>query len=1097
MKATLLSSLILVVFSALIPHVTFSQAKVEHTNSGDMIRDGIALHDKENYDGAIAKYDKVVPNDTNYVIALSEKSLSLLKLEKYDEAVDVCETALKNSRLVTPELYVNLSSALDYADKKEESLAVLDEGMKMFPKNNVLVFNKGVTLYNMKRYDEAVATFKDAIRLNPFHPGSHLMLGSIAADEGDYVKALLCLNTFLLLEPESDRAKKIIPYIDALASGNVSKKNAKGINLDDGDDFKSLESMVKNKSALRPKYEVDSKLDFNMIRQTQLILENLEYNPSGKGFWMQTYVKFYKELYDQKWFESFSYHLVLGSDNTEAQSTVKKNITKIKKFEDWAGTEWYNLHAKHEEVLNGKKQSVQYWYKGGESIDFVGNSSSKETFTPVGDALVYHDNGSLAGYGKYENGQRTGEWFFFDENGKKTEDDFYKDGKANGKAIGYYDNGNMRIDANYKDDLYEGEVKRYFLSGGISFVENYKAGKLDGVSMSYYANGQKESEISYRDGDPDGKIVEYYPDGSKSMEGTYVKGKKSGLFTEYYRNGKVKSQFTYTSGLYEGPFKQFYANGQVFEEGTAKAGIIIGERKEYYPDGSAKEIENSDESGKRNGLSKTFDYDGKLHYEWEYNKGEITAYRYYNKNEDIIEQGKRKLTKFPFTGYYPDGMKEFEGDYEGSIQNGMWKYYDRYGGPSVDDPYKDGNLEGTTTTYYRNGQIEKRIDWKGGVESGYFVSFYRNKQMSEQGWYVDGQLDGEWYSYTYEGKVSSHNYYIMGSQSGWQENYDDNGKIDTRSYYENDRLMKTVLYDTTGVVIDTIRLDVPETIYKQKDYNGRDYFEGHYKNGVANGDFTWKFPNGQVSTKGMYLNGDRDGDWTSYYRNGKVKSEAHYVSGDAWGEWKDYFDNGQLRQVRNFFEDDQTGAWVLYHPNGKEYIKGQFIEGERNGAFYYYDETGQLEIIKYFDSGKPIGYSYNGTDGKAVAMIPVKNGTAHVIGYYQNGKKSTEYDWKKGEIDGKFTEYYSNGTLQEEANYVNGDFSGSRKQYYSNGKISEDENYTFDELHGMQSYYYEDGTPKEILHYKYGTLQGEAKYYTTAGKAETIIYYDGVAAGMK
>lgn len=1079
-------------------HIALAQKPFAPIDSKAIIEEGIKLHDDQRYNSAIAKYMQVDRNDTNYIYALTEKSLSEMHGQDYEACVATIRQALAIGGEKNPEMYINMGTALDNLDKKEEAIAAYDEGIAIFPKNHLLYFNKAVTLYDLERYDEAIATLKKTLEINPYHPGTHLLLGTIAANEGRTVQALLSLNAFLLMEPEGDRALSALQYMDALAAGTAEEPKPKGIKLSDGDDYEDIELIIKNKVALSSKYKVKSDFDFPIVKQNQVLFEKLEYDKADKGFWMQFYVPFFRKLYEENKFEDYSMYMLLSSTNDKVKAAVKKHISDLKDFNDWRDLAWSDLHNTHTEMLNGKKQEVTYYYLNGH-LQFVGNSKSKGEFIPVGDAEVYHDTGALAAVGKYENGLRTGFWTYYNDYGVKNEMEEYSQGKLSGKYVYYYDTGIPATEAVYKDDKLNGEVKRYFRSGDLLSIENYKDNKQDGRSTGYYRNGQKEYDADYKDGMLDGQVNEFYADGAKESESTFKADKKTGKATTYYRNGKLRSEYTYVDGKPDGAFKSYHPNGNVSEEGTDKDGYVVGEYKIYSPDGKLNEVTNYDASGKLNGTLKSYDADEKLYYEWEYTKGEITAYKYYNKKGEIVGQGKRKLTKFPFTGFYPDGTKKFEGDYEGSQQNGVWKYFDRYGNVETENNYKNGELNGVTTEYYGNGKVKNVVSYTDGLMEGYYASYYINGQLETHGNYKNGKENGDWYVYYIDGTLQTHDYFLYGAQKGWQAEYDVNGHITDDGNYVNDFPGMAMDFDSTGKVIDTVHYEAATLLYKENDYRGKPAFEGNYRNAQANGAFTWYNHAGKVITSGSYLAGKRDGKWTWYHDNGKVKSEAFYDLGSGNGIWNDYYENGQLSYVRIMYQNDVDGEFTRYHSNGKVFIKGQYAGGLRNGAFYYYDEAGQLQIIKYYEYGVQTGYSYNGTDGKEVAVIPVVNGSGKITGYYQNGKKSVEYTLVNGSIDGTYTDYFSSGSIWEETNYTLGYNNGPRKLYLLNGKVEEEENYVWDELSGVAKYYTKEGKLKETITYKSGVKHGVSqKYNASTGKAEkTIVYYDGTIASEK
>ena len=63
-------------------NLTFSQNKTE---AEKIVDEGVAYHDKGDYDGAVNKYNKALELDKDNLLALAEKAFTLNSLKKYDE----------------------------------------------------------------------------------------------------------------------------------------------------------------------------------------------------------------------------------------------------------------------------------------------------------------------------------------------------------------------------------------------------------------------------------------------------------------------------------------------------------------------------------------------------------------------------------------------------------------------------------------------------------------------------------------------------------------------------------------------------------------------------------------------------------------------------------------------------------------------------------------------------------------------------------------------------------------------------------------------------------------------------------------------------
>jgi antitoxin component YwqK of YwqJK toxin-antitoxin module len=220
--------------------------------------------------------------------------------------------------------------------------------------------------------------------------------------------------------------------------------------------------------------------------------------------------------------------------------------------------------------------------------------------------------------------------------------------------------------------------------------------------------------------------------------------------------------------------------------------------------------------------------------------------------------------------------------------------------------------------------------------------------------------------------------------------------------------------------------------------------------------------------------GQMNGANRRFHENGNKEFETTYTTGDVSGEMK----------------------W--YWPNGSLMTRIPTKIGYKHGKGEYYSDDGHVALYKHFNLGYIAGYSYKGTDGKEVPMVPLTNGTGHLVAYYENGKKSAEMDYDKGYLTGRCALYYYNGNIAEDEQMDKGRYHGVCKYYYSSGVLKEEVNYFHDEMHGKRTLYYDNGKVMREENYFYGELDGEVKAFDKYGKKQYIwLYHTGELVGEK
>ena len=118
------------------------------------------------------------------------------------------------------------------------------------------------------------------------------------------------------------------------------------------------------------------------------------------------------------------------------------------------------------------------------SIFFISSPSWSETLTI--DDLVERDDlyykkftnvpftGEISGIqsGKFKNGKRDGEWFYYHENGQLKTKGNLKDGKQDGLWEQYYGNGQLKFKGIYKDGKIDGLEEHYHKNGRLIYKGN-------------------------------------------------------------------------------------------------------------------------------------------------------------------------------------------------------------------------------------------------------------------------------------------------------------------------------------------------------------------------------------------------------------------------------------------------------------------------------------------------------------------------------------------------------------------------------------------------------------------------------------------------
>jgi uncharacterized protein len=1068
------------------PAVAYAQTLEPPINSGEILQSGYQYSNEKKYDDAIREFARIDENDTNYLSASLELANACMLAGRDSEAVIHADRMLKEPSRYEQSFYLVKGSCQNSMGRFDDAMKTFQQGLAKFPKSYLLYYNIGVAYLQKKDYAAAEKNFMQALAINPDHSSSHLKLGLAVFHQGKLVPSVLSMMLFLQLENKTQRSLEVVVLMEKILKGEEEPKGTLTVG-GDTDDFTELEAILKSKVALNGKYKSKIDLQYDLVKQLQLLLEKLTYNAGDKGYWMQTYVPYFTSLQKEDFFEDYMYYVLAAVENEAVSSWHKKHSSSQEKFQKWAYEKLGNSLFTFEEEMNGSRQKLRHYYYASFRPEAIGNIKNNKT---VGYWKFFYKSGMPKSEGSFDDkGNREGHWKFYYESGPLREEAFYTAGNLSGFYRSFHENGARDVVANYSNNLYEGTVETFYPNNVKRATYQFKAGKKTGGEVTYHNNGAKKYEVNLLDGEPEGPCKYYHRDGKVSDTCAFVAGKRAGSFVTYYEDGTKKFEGTYKNDLAVGAYKSYHRNGKLKEEGFYNdKGAFTGNWKLYSPEGVISEEWQYSERGKI--IShKYYSYRGKLENELIFKSEELAQSVSYNDKGEVINDQKKKGDRFQVTFYQANGNKLSEGVYLDGLRDGEWKYYDVDGYLSSTENYSKGNLEGKYTSYHPSGKIKTEYSYQNDQLEGIYKAYYLNGTLERQGYYAGGEEQGYWYYYHEDGARAETRYYLNGEQNGKQVTFDVTGKKYKEDIIRNGFLVQLTYFDTLGNATDVNKLPFGEGSLQFSFPNKKTRMNGQYKYGKGNGAYTWYHSNGKVQSQFTYVDGKKTGTASYFYEDGTKRKEENYVNGELHGAYVSYYENGAVHEQNTYVNGEQDGLQKSYYDSKNVFRFGPYRNGKGEGSFAYYSEDGQLIMRRYYENDVLLGYSYI-KNGK-YDSIPVRNETGHILAFYPTGQKSAEYDMAVGYVNGKRVEYYTSGKLRKDENYYFGKLEGAQKYYYPGGTLKKEENYLLDQLHGPMKTYHENGKLKTTGQYVNGSKHGEWKYYDNTGRlTSTRLYFD-------
>lgn len=187
-----------------------------------LIRAGVELHDKGQYDQAIAKYQEALAKSPADVNAMFEMAFSYMANKDFDKSLAMAKRGAEFKSELLPMFYDVMASSLESKGQPTEAVTMYKRGIALAPKSSQLYYNLAVTYReSLGKPDDARDALKRAAALDPLHPGVHLLLGQVFQGSGYQTPAFLALSTFLVLDPAGAQALPGYGLWRALLKGGV------------------------------------------------------------------------------------------------------------------------------------------------------------------------------------------------------------------------------------------------------------------------------------------------------------------------------------------------------------------------------------------------------------------------------------------------------------------------------------------------------------------------------------------------------------------------------------------------------------------------------------------------------------------------------------------------------------------------------------------------------------------------------------------------------------------------------------------------------------------------------------------------------------
>lgn len=169
---------------------------------------GGKLYEEGNYREAEIAFRRALERDPDSVDANYGLALSLMRLDKIDEAIVLLEKIKqKNENMI--EVYLALGECYFLKQETDNALSCFNRALEIEPDNPEVFYNIGIIHYQNGQMNEAIQNFLSSKNLDPQFAAAYYQLGLSYIRNGETEKAVESLEEFLRLEPDTALAAQV------------------------------------------------------------------------------------------------------------------------------------------------------------------------------------------------------------------------------------------------------------------------------------------------------------------------------------------------------------------------------------------------------------------------------------------------------------------------------------------------------------------------------------------------------------------------------------------------------------------------------------------------------------------------------------------------------------------------------------------------------------------------------------------------------------------------------------------------------------------------------------------------------------------------
>ena len=315
------------------------------------IKEGVALHNKGDYEGALARYRAVLAENPDEILAWYETAVTLSATKELQKALDAAMHGADYQSERIGEFYNMIGNIYVQMKQPEVAMRAFEYGITLDPTEAQLYYNVAASYAGAKRNAEALKAAKTAAALRPAYASAHSMLAALSLTGGYPVPALLAAGRYLTLDQQTQRAAATLSLFMSIMRDSQEQSLGKGPpspvpsgRTDEGN-FHTVEEIIYAGRPQRTLAQVQATPEIRLlVDQMSAIIKALSEQARAEqakteatpSFAYRYYVPYYVQMYDRNFVQPFVHFIFQRSGLPGVADWLKANGDAVKAFLDWS-----------------------------------------------------------------------------------------------------------------------------------------------------------------------------------------------------------------------------------------------------------------------------------------------------------------------------------------------------------------------------------------------------------------------------------------------------------------------------------------------------------------------------------------------------------------------------------------------------------------------------------------------------------------------------------------------------------------------------------------------------------------------------------------